>query len=95
MNVVEFLGSRITKTIASVLIVGQVGLLFCNISYAAPASQFKKLGTMSSAEAKISGNAKGFEWLKNAQMNATTTNINSASGDISFNAVGQIGRAHV
>ena len=36
MNVVEFLGSRITKTIASVLIVGQVGLLFCNISYAAP-----------------------------------------------------------
>ena len=88
MNVVEFLGSKITKTIASVLIVGQVGLLFCNISYAAPASQFKKLGTMSSAEAKISGNAKGFEWLKNAQMNATTTNINSASGDISFNAVG-------
>lgn len=87
MNIIEFLGSNVTKGIASTLIIGQVGLLFFNISYAAPASKFEKIGTMSATEAKITGNAKGVEWLRNAQVNAVNTNI-SASGDIAFNGVG-------
>lgn len=87
MNIIEILGSKVTKGIASTLIIGQIGLLFFNISYASPASKFEKLGTMSAAEAKITGNAKGVEWLRNAQVNAVNTNI-SASGDIAFNGVG-------
>lgn len=85
MGFVEFLGSGITKNICRALIVGQFGLLLQNVSFAAdlhlPANQQQRMN-----QAKIDGNTKGLEYLKNAQNNSMNTNI-GGNGDISFNTV--------
>ena len=85
MGFVDFLGSRITKSICSALIVGQIGLLFHNVSYAAgislPADQAQR-----AQNAKVEGNTKGFEYLENLQKNTKSTSY-AGNGDIRFESV--------
>ena len=85
MGFVEFLGSKTTKSICMGLIVGQIGLLFNNISYAAglslPADQAQR-----AQNAKVEGNSKGLEYLENLQKNARSTSY-AGNGDIRFESV--------
>lgn len=88
MVFIDFLGAKITKSVCSALIIGQIGLLFHNISYAAPASDLHLPANQAARaqNAKIQGNAKGLEYLKNLQGNAMTTDI-GANGEINFESV--------
>ena len=65
------------------MIVGQIGLLFYNISWAAPVAT-NSARTTSTQSAKQLGNQSGFEYLKNTQNIATSLNYDSSSGDLTI-----------
>ena len=76
--------TKIVKNmICSTLIVGQIGLLFYNISWAAPVAT-NSARTTSTQSAKQLGNQSGFEYLKNTQNIATSLNYDSGSGDLTI-----------
>ena len=86
MIFVDFLGSKTTKSICAGLIVGQIGLLFNNISYAATTLNLPADQAQRAQRAKIEGNAKGLEYLQNLQNNTRSTQF-GAGGSITFNSV--------
>ena len=61
----------VKNLICSTLIVGQIGLLFYNISWAAPVAT-NSARTTSTQSAKQLGNQSGFEYLNNTQRLATS-----------------------
>ena len=73
----------VKNLICSTLIVGQIGLLFYNISWAAPVAT-NSARTTSTQSAKQLGNQSGFEYLKNTQNIATSLNFDSGSGDLTI-----------
>ena len=78
-----FLGSKVTKGICCALIAGQLGLLAraANAGVVYPENQSER-----ALKAKMLGNSKGYEWTRNLQQNALSTNIGS-SGEITFNSI--------
>lgn len=84
MKISAFLNSKFTKIVSGIVIL-TYSTLVLNVAYAnsvlLPANQQQRANT-----AKIEGNAKGVEYLRNLQTNTDTTNI-GANGDINFNSV--------
>ena len=84
MEISAFLNSKFTKIVSGIVIL-TYSTLVLNVAYAnsvlLPANQQQRANT-----AKIEGNAKGVEYLRNLQTNTDTTNI-GANGDINFNSV--------
>lgn len=84
MEISAFLNSKFTKIVSGIVIL-TYSTLVLNVAYAnsvlLPANQQQRANT-----AKIEGNSKGVEYLRNLQTNTDTTNI-GANGDINFNSV--------
>ncbi|MDY6471094.1 MAG: hypothetical protein SPK70_08530, partial [Succinivibrio dextrinosolvens] len=81
--ITSFLGSTVTKGICYALIVGQMGLLarVARADLILPENQQERI-----FKAKSTANSKGYEWTRNLQNNALSTNI-TAGGDITFNSI--------
>ncbi|WP_202109218.1 conjugal transfer protein TraN [Succinivibrio dextrinosolvens] len=81
--ITSFLGSTVTKGICYALIVGQMGLLarVARADLVLPQNQQERI-----FKAKSTANSKGYEWTRNLQNNALSTNI-TAGGDITFNSI--------
>ena len=79
----SFLGSKVTKSICYALIIGQLGLLAraANAGVVYPENQAER-----ALKAKMLGNSKGYEWTRNLQNNALSTNI-ANGGEINFNSI--------
>ena len=73
----------VKNLICSTLIVGQIGLLFYNISWAAPVAT-NSARTTSTQSAKQLGNQSGFEYLNNTQRLATSLDYDVGSGDLTI-----------
>lgn len=65
------------------MIVGQIGLLFYNISWAAPVAT-NSARTTSTQSAKQLGNQSGFEYLNNTQRLATSLDYDAGSGNLTI-----------